>query len=90
MDILFEIIFEVYLELMFLIVPEDKRNRGVVFLTKVIAILVMAGVIALVVWGAIQYFDYGRRVGIIYFVLAAVISIAQIALGIIFYRRRNH
>ena len=88
-EFFFEIFFEVYGELMFLIVPEAKRNMKCEIVTVVIAILVFIGVIALAVWGAILISDYNNRYGIIPISAAVVISLAQITAGIILRIKHN-
>ena len=75
-DFFVEMFFDVYSELMFLIVPEAKGSRKCVIAVVIIAILVFIGVIALAVWGGILISA------------AVVISLAQIIAGIIL-RIRN-
>ena len=47
MELLAEILFEVYGELMFLIIPEKRMNKKYVIVAKTVAVLVFLGVIAL-------------------------------------------
>ena len=47
MDLLIEILLDVYGELIFLIVPEKRTNKKYIIITKIIAILVFIGVAAL-------------------------------------------
>lgn len=87
MELLAEIFFEVYGELMFLIIPEKGINKKYVIITKIIAILVFIGVIVLVLWGAILISDYNNLIGIIPISIAVIISLTQIIAGIILFRK---
>lgn len=49
MEFLAEILFEIYGERMFLIIPEKHRSKKYVWLSKIIAVVVFLGVIALAV-----------------------------------------
>ena len=89
MGMLAEILFEVYGELMFLIIPEKRMNKKYVVLTKMIAVLVFVGVVALVLWGAILISDYQNPMGILPISVAAVISLAQIISGIILFKKHH-
>ena len=90
MDLLFEILFEVYAELMFLIIPEEKRmNKKYTVISKIIAILVFLGVIALVLWGVYLIFDCGRLIGILPISIAAIISLLQIIAGILLFKKHH-
>ena len=51
MEILLEILLDVYGELMLLIVPEKGMRKKYIILSKIFAILVLMGGIALVLWG---------------------------------------
>ncbi len=82
-DFFVEMLFDVYGELMFLVVPEFKGSRNCEIVAVIIAILVFVGVIVLAVWGGILISDYNNRCGIIPISAAAVISLAQITAGII-------
>ena len=89
MELLFEILFEVYGELMFLIVPEKRADKKYLIITKIFAVLVFLGVLALTIWGIILITDHNNLVGIAPISIAAVISIGQIAMGIFLYNK-NH
>ena len=89
MDFLFEILFEVYGELMLLIVPEKGRSKRYRILAKLVAALVLLGVVALALWGIILITDYGNLAGIAPLAGACAISIAQIVAGILLFKR-NH
>ena len=47
MDLLVEILIEVYGELMFLIIPEKNRSKKYIWISKIIAVVVFLAVIAL-------------------------------------------
>ena len=83
-DFFVEMLFDVYGELMLLVVLEFKGSRKCEIVAVIIAILVFVGVIALTVWGGILISDYNNRCGIIPISAAIVISLAQITAGIIF------
>ena len=89
MDIIFEIFFEIYGELMFLIVPEKNRSKKTVYLSKIIAALVTLGLVALAIWGLVLVFEYENMWGIAPVAVAVIISLTQIIAGIVLYKR-NH
>ena len=89
MDIIVEIFLEVYMELMLLIIPKKNVTRLHRFLAKLIAIIVLLGIFALVVYGAILWGDYGNKLGIIPIAIAIIISVVQITLGIILYKKHH-
>ena len=83
MELLIEILLEVYMELMFLIVPEDKRRKKHRIITVIIAIVITFGLIALGVWGVYLIADKKNLWGILPLTVAILLSIAQITAGII-------
>ena len=89
MELLAEILFEVYGELMFLIIPQKKMSKKYVIIAKAIAILVFIGVIALVLWGVILISDYNNLIGIVPISIAVVISLAQIIAGIVLFKKHH-
>lgn len=89
MELLAEILFEIYGELMLLIIPEKKLNRKYVILTKIIALTVLVAVFALVLWGTVLIADRGNLFGIVPIVIAAVISLAQIVAGIVLFKKHH-
>ena len=89
MDLLVEILLEVYMELMILIAPEKNTSKGWRIASKIFAILVIFGVFALVLWGAVLISDYKNLWGIAPIAVAVLISLFQIIAGIILYKR-NH
>lgn len=90
MELVFEIIFELYVELMMYIVPEEKatskKYRAIITL---IATVVLLGVIALLIWGCVLISDYNNKLGIIPIVVAIMISIAQIIAGFVLHNKKS-
>ena len=89
MDIVIEILLEIYMELMLLIVPEKRVTKGVKTLAKILAVLMLLVVFGLVILGAILLFDYQNPWGWLPLIAAIVISVAQIVAGIILYKRHH-
>ena len=89
MDLLIEILLDVYGELIFLIVPEKRTNKKYVIITKIIAILIFIGVAALTLWGAFLITERDNLIGILPISIAAIIALIQIILGIIFFKKRR-
>ncbi len=90
MEELFEFVFELYLELMMFVVPEEKKAskkyRG---LATLMAVAVLLGVIALFIWGGVLIFERHNGLGWIPFIIAVIISVIQIALGFIVQSRNE-
>jgi len=89
MELLTEILFEVYGELMFIIVPNKRMNKKYVLITKIISILVFIGVIALILWGTILISNYNNLIGILPISIAIIISLIQIIAGIILFKKHH-
>lgn len=90
MEFLYEILFEVYLELMFLIVPEEKAtSKAYRYAAIAIATIVLFGVLALFVWGGVLLVDHSDRRGWIPVIVAAGISVVQIIAGIILFDKKT-
>ena len=89
MELLAEILFEIYGELMFLIIPGKRMSKKYVIIAKAIAIVVFIGVIALALWGAILISDYNNLIGIVPISIAVVISLAQIIAGIVLFKKHH-
>lgn len=88
MDIVIEILLEIYMELMMLIVPEKYVGKKMKIVATVLVILMIVGVFALAIWG-IAWIAEGNLWGIAPLGAAIVISLAQIVAGIILYNK-NH
>ncbi len=90
MDILIEILVDVYTELMMLVVPERKMaSRGYRFLVWVIALVCTIAILALGGWGIVLIFEKKNMLGIIPLAIAVVLSIIQIIFGIISHARKS-
>ena len=89
MEFLAEILFDVYGELMFLIVPEKKMSKKYVLITRIIAILVFIGVIALALWGVVLISEQSKLIGILPISIAVVISLSQIIAGIVLFKKHH-
>ena len=89
MEIIFQVIFEVFLELMMYVVPEDKvMSKKLRIISVTIAIAVLLGVFALFIWGCVLIVDYDNKLGSIPITIAIVIAITQIIAGIILRSRK--
>lgn len=89
MELLAEILFEVYGELMFLIIPDKRLNKKYVIVTKIIAVLVFIGVLSLAIWGVVLISEYNNLAGIVPISIAAVISLLQIVAGIVLFKKHH-
>lgn len=89
MDIVIDILLEIYMELMMLIVPEEKRGKKHYRIATVIAVLCMLGIMALGVWGIVWIAEYDNMLGLIPLTFALLLSVAQIVLGVILFIKRN-
>jgi len=80
METVFEFLFELYLSMMMLVVPEEKTSkyRWVVILLGVIS---MFGILALFFWGYILITEHGNLFGWLPIIIAALLSLAQIIAG---------
>lgn len=89
MELLLDIIFEIYLELMMLVVPEkkaaSKKHRAIAVL---VAILVLICVFTLFIWGCVLL-DCDNNLGMIPIILAVAASLAQIVAGIVLYFKKS-
>lgn len=82
MDFLIEILFEVFVEAMFAIVPEKHRNKAVRVIAYIIALAVLIGVIALFIWGIVLLED-GNKWGGLPITASVLLSLAWFAAGLI-------
>ena len=84
MELIFEIFFELYIELMMLVAPEEKAaSKKYRIMAIFIAVFVVFGVLALFIWGCVLISDYNNKLGIIPIVIAVIISVVQIIARII-------
>jgi len=89
MDFLFDLIFEIYIELMMLAVPEEKStSKKYRIIAIIIASLSLCGILALAVWGLVLIIDKTNALGWIPLSFAILLSLAQIIAGIILRNRK--
>ena len=89
MEFIIEFFLELYMELMMFIVPENTSNKKIKVLATILALTVLAGVFALVIWGLVLIIDKNNLLGIIPLAFAIIISIIQITLGIIITNKKR-
>lgn len=90
MELILEIFFEVYIELMMYIVPEEKAtSKKYRALAIIIATVSMLGNLALFIWGGILLFEQHNLWGLVPIAVALVWSLAQIFLGFILDKKKN-
>lgn len=89
MDILLEILVEIYMELMMLIVPEEKRGKKHYRIATAVAIVCTFGLFALALWGIALIVEKDNALGVLPLSIAVILSIAQIVFGIILFIKRN-
>ena len=89
MEIIFEVIITLYLELMGLIVPEKKATKGMKVLAIMIAIVLALGLPLLFFEGSYLWLEKNMVLGIILMIVSAVLVLAQIIAGIVLYKK-NH
>jgi len=89
MELVVEILFEIYGELMFLIVPEKNRSKRYIRIAKVIAVFAFLSVLALAIWGGVLIWECGNLWGTVPLALAVILSLIQIIAGFAPYKK-NH
>lgn len=90
MEFVFEFLFEIYAELMMLVVPEKKTTtKAYRLLVTLIAFLVLIGVLALAIWGLVLIVDKDNWWGIVPLVIAVLLSLAQIIAGFVLHSRKG-
>ena len=89
MELLFEILFEVWGELMLLVIPEKNVTKRMRWLSRLLAVLSLVTVVALALWGIWLTVDLHSLWGILPIAVAVLISLAQILLGILLYKRHH-
>ena len=83
MDFIFEVLFELFMEMMFLIVPENKvKSKKHHILAITLALLTTVGYIALFIWGVILI-DNGNSWGALPIILAILMSLTQFIIGVV-------
>ncbi len=89
MELFLEIVFEIYVELMMYVVPEEKASsKKYRIIAILVATVIFLGVFALFIWGCVLINDYNNKLGIIPIVVAIVISIIQIIAGFILHDKK--
>ncbi len=83
MDFVIEILLEMYMELMLLAIPEEKRGKKHYIFATIIAVILTLGVMALAIWGVSLLVENRNTWGWLPLCIAIIASILQITLGII-------
>lgn len=89
MDIVIEVLLEIYMELMFLVIPEKNVGKKQIWIAKIMAILVVVGIFALVIWGGALIADHNNLWGVVPIAVAVTLSLAQIIAGILLYKKHH-
>lgn len=90
MEFIFEILFNLYVELMMHIVPEEKASSPKYrVLTIMIATISMLGNLTLFIWGGILLFERHNIWGLVPIVIALIWALGQILLGCILDKKGN-
>ena len=89
MEIIFEVIITLYLELMGLIVPEKNATKGMKVLAIMIAIVLALGLPLLFFQGSYLWLEKNMVLGIILMIVSAVLVLAQIIAGIVLYKKHH-
>lgn len=89
MELVIEIILEIYLELMVLIVPEKNAIKKHILIAKILAVCVSIALAAFVIWGFVLIVDYNNMWGIVPITIAIILSLAQIVAGIVLYKKHH-
>ena len=87
MEIIFEVLFEMYLELMMFAVPEGKfKSKKAREIVGTIMTISLFAIIALFIWGCYLVGDRDSKLGIIPITVAIVLSIVQIIVGFVLHK----
>lgn len=89
MDFIFEFIIEMYMELMFLIVPENISKKRAKIDAIILAVVMIIIVFALFIWGVILLEEKNSSKGFIPICIAVAISLIQIIAGFILYKKKS-
>ena len=74
---------------MLLIVPEKGKSKRYIVISKILAISVLIGVIALALWGIYLITEKSNPLGAIPLIAAGIISLAQIIAGIVLFKKHH-
>lgn len=88
MDIVIEILLEIYMGLMFLVIPEKNATKKHIWIAKITAVLVVLGIFVLVIWGGVLIVDQNNMWGIFPIAIAVVYIIVNIT-GIVLYKKHH-
>lgn len=84
MDLLFEILIDMYVELMMSVIPEaDEASRKYRIIALAFALTGFILCAALFVWGGVLLFDRDNKLGLIPIVFSVAFSLAQIIVGLV-------
>lgn len=89
MDILGEVLIELYMELMLLIVPEKNITKKQRRIAQVIAAVEILFLAALAIWGAVLVDDYRNPWGWGIIATVAALSLAQVIAGVVLYKKHH-
>ena len=89
MEILIEIILELYLELMAMVVPKKNATKGMKVLAVIIAIVGALGLPILFFEGSYLWLEKNMVLGIILMIVSAFLVLAQIIAGIVLYKKHH-
>ena len=89
MDIVIEILLEIYMELMLLVIPEKNASKQYIRIAKIVAILVIVGIFALAIWGGVLIAEHHNLWGIVPVAIAVILSLAQIIAGIVLFKKHH-
>ena len=84
-----DFIFAIYVELMMLVVPEEKaKSKRYRVIIAFIAMAVCLGIIALFVWGGVLL-ERNNKLGVIPIIVAVILSLVQIIAGMILHGKND-
>lgn len=89
MDIVVEILLEIYMELMLLVIPEKNASKKYIWIAKLVAISVVFGIFALVIWGVVLIADCNNLWGVVPIAIGIMLSLIQIVAGIILFKKHH-
>ena len=89
MDLVIEILLEIYSELMFLVIPEKNASKNHILLVKIAAVTMFLVLVALFVWGLVLLVDKNNCWGAVPIAVAVLVSLVQIIAGIVLYKKHH-